>query len=99
MQGLLEDMVINLAFKTSGAFTKRDYSSHCCTCDTDYNIINVVTQPSRSKFLNWLFPDLFTVEFNNRFSLLAHLIYSFVNQSSQKLAYQDQSNPVKTLAP
>jgi hypothetical protein len=94
MQGLLEELVINLAVKTSADFTKRDYSSHWCICDPDYNIINVVTQPSRSKFLNWLFPDLFTVEFNKRFSLLAHLIHSFVNQSSQKLAHQDQLNPV-----
>jgi hypothetical protein len=68
MQGLLEELVINLAAKTSDAFTKRDYSSHCCICDPNYNIINVVTQPNRSKFLNWLFPDLLTVKSDNRFS-------------------------------
>jgi hypothetical protein len=52
MQGLLEELVINLAAKTSAAFTKRDYSSHCRICDSNYNIINIVTQPSRSKYLN-----------------------------------------------
>jgi hypothetical protein len=64
MQGLLEELVINLAAKTSAAFTKRDYSSHCCIRDPNYNIINVVTQPSRSTFLNYLFLNLFTVKFN-----------------------------------